>query len=492
MRQRSFGLLVGLVLISGVASPAYSSSHDWIPLATGIDFKEFRLVGPNQAYVARMERANPSAIIESSIAKGYIYGGRETVSGMVQRYDGAINSWGREWGNTNEVVVAINGSYFDLDTGVPESGVIHSGSYAKRFDDLGGGSGFIWRMDRSAHIGQCVDHPPERQLLTLIESSQEMEIAGINVRPRTDELVMFTPEGSPWTLGGSDVEVLVELLSAPAILFPPRMSIGVVREIREGSGGTIPFGHVVLAARGQARDILRSSLRLGSQIGIASEIIPLQEDCRTRDPTTEWAASYASISGNYLFLKDGKPERIDDQGAIERHPRTAICMNDEYIYFVVVDGRDPGRSVGMTMDELARFCRDQLLATWGINQDGGGSSAMWVNGEILNVPSDGNERTVANGLMMVVVQPMRRSGAFLPGNRVQTISLADLRLGPGMNYRGIADIAPGEEGIILPDTSNVNGVFARGTYWWKVKFRGLTGWVDESTIEKDKSWFGHF
>lgn len=492
MRPKTLGFLVGLVLISGAAAPAYSSSHDWTPLASGVDYKEFRLAGPNQAYVARLDRENSDVIIDSSIAKGYIYGGRETVSGMVQRHNGAINPWGREWGSTNEVVVAINGSYFDLDTGVPESGLIHSGSYAKRFDDLGGGSGFVWRMDRSAHIGQCVDHPIDRQLLTLLEAGQEMEIAGINVRPRSDELVVFTPDASPWTLGGSDVEVLIELLSAPAILFPPRMSVGVVRQIREGGGGTIPFGHVVLGAQGEARDILQSSIQLGSQVGISAEITPMKQDCHTPDPATEWAASYASVSGNYLFLKDGRPERIDDQGAIERHPRTAICMNDAYIYFVVVDGRDPGRSVGMTMDELARFCRDRLQATWGINQDGGGSSAMWVNGEIRNVPSDGKERTVANGLMMLVVKPMRRSSAFLPGNRVRTARLADLRLGPGLNYRGIADIAPGEKGIILPDIAEVNGVFARGAYWWKVQFRGLSGWVDEGTLEKDKIWFGHF
>jgi hypothetical protein len=439
-----------------------------------------------------MDRDQSNVIIDSSIAKGYLYGGRETVSGMVQRYDQAINPWGREWGSTNEVVVAINGSYFDLETGVPESGLIHSGTYAKRFDDLGGGSGFVWRMDRTAHIGQCVSHPEGQQLLTLSNTGRTLEIAGINVRPKRDQLVVFTPQASPWTLGGAEVELLVELLSPPAILFPPRMSLGVVRQIREGGGGTIPFGHVVLAAQGEAREFLRSNILLGDQVGLSFEITALQADCETPDPVTEWAASYASVSGNYLFLKDGIPERIDDVGAIERHPRTAICMNEDYIYFVIVDGRDPEQSVGMTIDELARFCRHRLDAEWGINQDGGGSSAMWVDGEIRNMPSDGKERTVANGLMMVVVQPMRRSSAFLPGNRVRTTRLADLRLGPGANYRGIADIAPGEEGILLPDISEINGVFARGTYWWKVQFRGLTGWVDERTLHKDRTWYGHF
>ena len=36
--------------------------------------------------------------------------------------------------------------------------MVQSGWYAKRFDDLGGGSGFAWKLDRSAFIGECVDH----------------------------------------------------------------------------------------------------------------------------------------------------------------------------------------------------------------------------------------------------------------------------------------------------------------------------------------------
>ena len=36
-----------------------------------------------------------------------------------------------------------------------------------------------------------------------------------------------------------------------------------------------------------------------------------------------------------------------------------------------------------------------------VNMDGGGSSVMVVNGAIKNSPSDGIERAVVNGLMMV-------------------------------------------------------------------------------------------
>ena len=84
----------------------------------------------------------------------------------------------------------------------------------------------------------------------------------------------------------------------------------------------------------------------------------------------------------------------------ERHPRTAIGWNDSYFYLVTVDGRQPHLSVGMTLNELARYlvslgCREAM------NLDGGGSTTMWVGGSVVNRPSDGEERAVANALILL-------------------------------------------------------------------------------------------
>jgi hypothetical protein len=95
-----------------------------------------------------MHRDNLSTTIESSIGQGRLSGDAETVSDMARRYDGAINYWGQVWGNTNQVVVAINGFYFGPDVeppGVPWSGQVHSGWYAKRFWELESSSGFAWK-----------------------------------------------------------------------------------------------------------------------------------------------------------------------------------------------------------------------------------------------------------------------------------------------------------------------------------------------------------
>jgi len=73
-------------------------------------------------------------------------------------------------------------------------------------------------------------------------------------------------------------------------------------------------------------------------------------------------------------------------------PRTAVGVIDEnHLVFVVVDGRQSGYSEGVTLTELADIMID-LGATTAYNLDGGGSSTMYFNGEVINSPSNGGER----------------------------------------------------------------------------------------------------
>ncbi len=78
------------------------------------------------------------------------------------------------------------------------------------------------------------------------------------------------------------------------------------------------------------------------------------------------------------------------------HPRTAVGVIDEnHLVFVVVDGRDEGYSRGATMTELADIMLS-LGATTAYNLDGGGSSTMYVDGEVINQPSNGGERATSD------------------------------------------------------------------------------------------------
>lgn len=84
------------------------------------------------------------------------------------------------------------------------------------------------------------------------------------------------------------------------------------------------------------------------------------------------------------------------------HPRTAIGIDREgtTLYLVVADGRRGGVP-GLTLAELATFMRDELGACSALNLDGGGSTEMVVDGRIVNVPSDGEERPVGNHVLVM-------------------------------------------------------------------------------------------
>ena len=479
----------------------------WQPLTPGIEYREFHLPGPNRVYVARMQRANPQVTLESSIGQGRLSGGSETVRDQAVRYDQALNAWGGEWGPRNQVVVAINGSFFDTQTGVPWSGQIHSGWYAKRFTDRQNSSGFVWTDDRRAFIGACVVHRPGKQIITLEKTGEAFPFDGINLPHSENDLILFTPQYDAVTpvMKESDqgIDILVELRQPLGFAPEPSMISGVVRQVVEAKGSMlIPFDHVVLSAVGKAARSLLGKIAVGDKLGVSQELRHFLPDCQTPNPQS-WEGAYASVSGSFTFLSDGIIAALDDLGAVLRNPRTAIAFNEQHVFFIVVDGRDRLRSLGMSMAELGVFAKTRLGATWGIAMDGGGSSTMVVNGEVVNSPNAeldkpapsvttspteaaGSpariERVVANGMLMVVVQPEEQSDRFRAGQTVSIIETSEvnLRLGPGTNYAPLGVVTPGQQGTILDHL--LNGVLAKGYYWWKIDFGGLVGWVNQDSL----------
>ena len=106
------------------------------------------------------------------------------------------------------------------------------------------------------------------------------------------------------------------------------------------------------------------------------------------------------IGGNTLLVQAGK---IIPHNSKVRHPRTVAGLDAtrSKLTLLLVDGRKPGVAVGMSYDELAAEML-RLGCTEVLNLDGGGSSVIAVRADgkmkILNAPTDGRERAVANAL----------------------------------------------------------------------------------------------
>lgn len=479
-------LLVGgilAVLASVMPLQGDVRSEDWQPVGPGVDYRLFELPGPNRLHAARFDTREPSVIIESSLALGGLSTGFETVRGMALRYDQQLLAWGGEWGTRGRVLVAINGSSFDPETSQPYGGLFHGGEYSRRYGSLAGGTGFVWTEGREGAILGCVTNDKERQVAVRLGDGETFEIDALNLLRPDDGLLLFTPRYGPATPESSgETEVVLQVDRPVASVPPPNVARGVVMEIRRGSGGTpLYFDQVVLAGKGPAATAFLNQLEIGEPIGISQEITDLGFGCRGNGGF-DWGEVHAAIGGGFVFLRDGEIVVSDDRGEDAPDPRTAICLDDRYIYFIVVDGRDDRASVGMSLDEVAHFCRDELDAAWGLNQDGGGSSTMWIQGNVVNRPSDGYERAVANGLMMVAVEPPAYSRRFAEGYVVQVQSPGQVRLGPGSSQR-ILDVATEGESIqIASGPPSLMGVFASGSYWWKVMRNGELGWMPEQSL----------
>ncbi|WP_435745428.1 phosphodiester glycosidase family protein [Nocardioides sp. SYSU DS0663] len=114
-----------------------------------------------------------------------------------------------------------------------------------------------------------------------------------------------------------------------------------------------------------------------------------------------------AISGNRILVDEGVVKVVDDR---ELHPRTALGIDRDTgeVLLLVVDGRQAA-SRGATMVELAETMAD-LGADEALNLDGGGSSTMVARSSagslgVVNAPSDGSLRKVANALRVTYRPP---------------------------------------------------------------------------------------
>ena len=107
-------------------------------------------------------------------------------------------------------------------------------------------------------------------------------------------------------------------------------------------------------------------------------------------------------TGPYLFengIKWTAYDPADTTFVPVRHPRTAAAWTfDNHLLLVVVDGRS-SISEGMTIPELQDYIDHLGWIKFSTNYDGGGSATMWTgSGGVVNSPSDGSPRGVANAI----------------------------------------------------------------------------------------------
>jgi exopolysaccharide biosynthesis protein len=121
---------------------------------------------------------------------------------------------------------------------------------------------------------------------------------------------------------------------------------------------------------------------------------------------------YNAVAGLSMIMVDGKSVVGADQSSADPsadpEPRTVYGLDKDAhtLILIIVDGRQPNYSEGATLVDLTAIAA-RYGATTAMNQDGGGSSTMVIQGEsgqpvVLNSPIDayivGRERAIGNHL----------------------------------------------------------------------------------------------
>jgi exopolysaccharide biosynthesis protein len=210
---------------------------------------------------------------------------------------------------------------------------------------------------------------------------------GLNSELTNNGAILFTPAIGANTRTKKARELILEPAddSGPLTLAPGKNYSARVREVREGGNASVAPGTLVLALSGE----------LAGRTPAVTNGAVLQISMAT---SPDLAGVHTAIGGGPTLVNSGKPSNWN--GHQTRHPRTAIGWNKTHLFFVQVDGRQRGLSVGMTFGELTEYMV-KLGCEEAMNLDGGGSSTLWVFGRVVNSPCYGHEREMANSLVLV-------------------------------------------------------------------------------------------
>lgn len=297
--------------------------------------------------------------------------GRESVSSMQKRLSSTATS------------VGVNGDFFSLSDGRPSGILIRDGVLVTPPNPGRSSAGVT--LDGTLDVRRIGFRGTWRG------NGARRTLTVINKPPGRNQVALFTPD---WGRITPQAEGSFAAVLSPFPPAAPNVDIeAVVTSTVQNARVGIPAGSAVVVARGTAASRLQAEAPVGQALTLRLILTP------------DWSAVSDAIGGGPLLVQDGKPvfranETFATSQLAPRGPRTGVGQRaDGSVLLVATDGRQPGYSVGMTNFELAQTLA-RLGAVRGMALDGGGSSTLAFEGTVLNRPSDGRERTVANSFML--------------------------------------------------------------------------------------------
>ncbi len=296
------------------------------------------------------------------------------------------------------VLAGINGDYFVMATGMPLGLVVQDGELLSSDD---GNYAFGFREDGSAFLGK-----PTLRLSVGTESAS-MPVSCFNKSFRKGEFCLYSRAWGEATPAVGETWNLVLLpKEKKALSIGGEISCTLESVYRSDGPTPMAEGRLLLclsADSGEWSLSFLETLERGMELTLRAEAGDEGfNDCRT------------ALGCLYRLLWDGTVEEGLGKVDKSRAPRTSIGIREDgSVVFYTVDGRQPGYSLGLTLEENARRLRELGCIAAG-TLDGGASTLLGAQlpGEeacsIQNEPSLGTVRKTPQ--FLVLAAPLEEPG----------------------------------------------------------------------------------
>jgi hypothetical protein len=363
-----------VVFLAVVLAAAFPSAASAVELAPGVVYKrEIRTIGGRQVVVHVLKAPKPGGLYDlKPVLSNGLVTGRETVSSMQRRL------------SSRATLAGVNGDLFNWGSGRPSGIFLRQNLLSTRaFYDrssLGIGIDGMLRTGFIRYTGTW--QFGSNKLRILREFNHPLE--------QDSGVVLYSPTWGPTTPHKKGAREIVLAHVAP--VGPNKDLAGKVVLRSWSTHHRIPAGGAVLQASGDRRKVLFQEAKLGHWVKLHVSLSPWWSDVKD------------AIGGGPRLVSGGVPvfqagESFLPSLLAPRNPRTAVGqLANGRVVMVAVDGR-ASWSAGVTNSQLARLMAD-LGAQTAMALDAGGSTTMAFDGQVLNTPSDGGERAVADSLQV--------------------------------------------------------------------------------------------
>ena len=266
----------------------------------------------------------------------------------------------------NNAIVALNGTYFKPQTGVPLGTLM---------------------INQKMYTGPIYD----RVALGIFEDS--FDIARLQLDA--------TIKGSGKTINVNNINQ-PRMLSTHVLVYTPEWGKYSPAAPKYGVGLKV-IDNKITKASANAVEIPQNGYVISGPKSILYALLDKKDVELSIKTNPDWDGVKHIISGGPYLVKNGEvfvdmtAQRLQAIGG--RNPRSAIgYTKDNNFIFVAVDGRE-GSSIGMTLMELANFMQS-IGCVGAINLDGGGSTVMYVNGRVVNKPQQTGGIPLSNAIIL--------------------------------------------------------------------------------------------